>query len=75
MPYVNTVDNHADFFTKALDSKQFFVLRDRIMNVAAPTCEDDPCSDHEGVLFTASSNNVACTVAPARNARRVRFAV
>ena len=34
VPYVNTVDNLADFFTKPLEGKQFFDLRDRIMNVA-----------------------------------------
>ena len=33
VPYVNTLDNLADFFTKALDPKAFFPMRDRIMNV------------------------------------------
>ena len=33
VPYVNTADNIADFFTKSLSSKQFFKLRDQIMNV------------------------------------------
>ena len=32
--YVNTLDNEADFFTKPLEGKLFFELRDRIMNVA-----------------------------------------
>ena len=31
--YVNSTDNLADFFTKALTAKQFFKLRDIIMNV------------------------------------------
>ena len=31
VPYVNTVDNLADFFTKPLVSKTFFRMRDRIM--------------------------------------------
>ena len=34
MPYVNTVDNLADFFTKPLRAKTFFAMRDRIMNVS-----------------------------------------
>ena len=33
VPYVNTHDNLADFFTKALPAKHFFALRDRIMNI------------------------------------------
>ena len=34
VPFVRTVDNIADFFTKALEAKRFFRLRDSIMNVA-----------------------------------------
>ena len=30
--YVATIDNIADFFTKPLKSKQFFAMRDKIMN-------------------------------------------
>jgi hypothetical protein len=37
VPYVNTVDNLADFFTKALKPATFFLLRDRIMNVRPRT--------------------------------------
>ena len=33
VPFVSTHDNLADFFTQALPSKQFFALRDIIMNV------------------------------------------
>ena len=33
VPFVSTVDNCADFFTKALTGKQFFNLRQRIMNL------------------------------------------
>ena len=33
VPYVNTLDNLSDFFTKPLQSKHFFGLRDAIMNV------------------------------------------
>ena len=33
VPFVATVDNLADFFTKSLPSKRFFALRDKIMNV------------------------------------------
>ena len=33
VPFVSTVNNLADFFTKALPPKQFAAMRDRIMNV------------------------------------------
>ena len=36
VPFVKTVDNHADFFTKPLESKQFFRMRDTLMNVPTP---------------------------------------
>ena len=32
VPYVNTDDNFADFFTKAFDGKKFFSLRAKVMN-------------------------------------------
>ena len=32
VPYVNTVDNLADFFTKPLQGDHFFTMRDAIMN-------------------------------------------
>ena len=35
VPYVNTDDNIADFFTKPLDAKKFRAFRDRIMNIPA----------------------------------------
>ena len=35
VPYVRSVDNLADFFTKALPAKQFFPMRDAIMNCSA----------------------------------------
>jgi hypothetical protein len=56
VPYVNTADNLADFFTKPLPAKQFFAMRDRIMNV------DSPCvGSRGGVKFTAGDSNVtAC---------------
>ena len=33
VPFVSSVDNQADFFTKPLKPARFFVLRDKIMNV------------------------------------------
>ena len=36
VPFVRTVDNLADFFTKPLPAKQFFAMRDMIMNVSDP---------------------------------------
>ena len=35
VPFVSTVNNIADFFTKALPPKQFEAMRDVIMNVPA----------------------------------------
>ena len=35
VPFVTSADNLADFFTKPLDSKSFFEMRDRIMNVCS----------------------------------------
>ena len=34
MPFVPTADNVADFFTKPLMGKHFFLMRDKVMNVA-----------------------------------------
>ena len=34
VPYVSTVDNMADFFTKVLPPRSFYRLRDQIMNVS-----------------------------------------
>ena len=39
VPYVNTTENEADFFTKALPSKTFHAMRDVIMNVPVPQRE------------------------------------
>ena len=33
VPLVSTVNNYADFFTKPLKSKAFFVLRNKIMKI------------------------------------------
>ena len=33
VPYVRSAENLADFFTKPLPAKQFFAMRDRLMNV------------------------------------------
>ena len=52
VPYVNTVDNLADFFTKPLTSKTFFRLRDRIMNVDPEVAGDS----YGGVLNDAASD-------------------
>ena len=37
VPYVNTADNLAYFFTKPLAAKQFYAMRDQIMNVPRRT--------------------------------------
>ena len=41
VPYVNTLDNLSDFFTKPLQSKHFFGMRDAIMNVRPREGDDD----------------------------------
>jgi hypothetical protein len=50
IPYVNTVYNLADFFTKPLPARVFIQMRDTIMNV--PPELSPPTTDrvHEGVL-------------------------
>ena len=40
VPYVQSDDNIADFFTKPLTAKRFFTLRNRIMNVSADSEPD-----------------------------------
>ena len=50
VPFVSTVDNIADFFTKALPPKQFVAMRDRIMNVERDDGSDDGADSHGGVL-------------------------
>ena len=40
VPYVNTADNLADFFTKPLEASVFISLRDKIMNWRADTDAD-----------------------------------
>ena len=57
VPYVNTLDNLADFFTKPLPAKQFFAMRDKIMNVpaAASRPEDDAAAPASAALAAAPS--------------------
>ena len=38
VPLVSTINNYADFFTKALPAKRFFAMRDKIMNVPRVPC-------------------------------------
>ena len=47
VPFVASANNLADFFTKPLDSKKFFEMRNRIMNV----CQD--AHTHRGVSQTS----------------------
>jgi len=49
VPYVNTLDNDADFFTKSHTAKRFYEMRDRIMNVAPGSSESDDSSCGGGV--------------------------
>ena len=42
VPYVHSDDNLADFFTKPLSAKRFFMLRDRIMNIEPKSVTNGP---------------------------------
>ena len=55
VPYVATVDNLADFFTKPLSAKVFYPMRDAIMNVphALRGVPSAQASGHGGVLKEA----------------------
>ena len=53
VPYVNTADNLADFFTKPLPAKQFFAMRNKIMNIDALNVRGDaPCVGSRGGVKT-----------------------
>ena len=52
VPYVKTVDNIADFFTKALPKETFFAMRDQIMNCDAHSSEEQRACIARGSLFT-----------------------
>ena len=54
VPFVRTVDNHADFFTKALPNATFYEMRDAIMNVSA-----DDRRRCGGALISGCSGDVA----------------
>ena len=57
VPYVNTCDNLADFFTKSQDPKLFFRMRDEIMNVS-PALRHNAAhasAKHGGVLRSGPS--------------------
>ena len=40
VPFVSTIDNMADFFTKPLPPKTFYRMRNAIMNVPAHTMDN-----------------------------------
>ena len=52
VPYVKTVDNIADFFTKALPKETFFAMRDQIMNCDAHSSKEQRACIARGSLFT-----------------------
>ena len=57
VPYVATVDDLADFFTKPLSAKVFYPMRDAIMNVPHALREMPSAPDvgHGGVLKGAAA--------------------
>ena len=54
VPYVNTADNLADFFTKPLPARVFVPMRDAIMNcpMSVAAFQDEASSERGGVLFS-----------------------
>jgi hypothetical protein len=50
VPFVSTVHNIADFFTKALPPDRFTAMRDTIMNVPTDDETSRVVSDHGGAL-------------------------
>ena len=58
VPFVSTVNNIADFFTKALPEKTFVAMRDRIMNISGAVeatggrCKEARAGDPDSVVST-----------------------
>ena len=50
-PYVRTVDNIADFFTKSLPRETFFSMRDQIMNCDAHSSKEQRACVARGARF------------------------
>jgi hypothetical protein len=67
VPYVNTVDNMADFFTKALTAAPFYSFRNKIMNV--PPSDALAARGKARALSRARRAARADTVAPLRSQR------
>ena len=58
VPYVNTADNLADFFTKPLPAQQFFPMRNAVMN-HTPVAPDVHAAAHRAHACRAGSVRVA----------------
>jgi len=48
VPYVNTADNLADFFTKPLNATKFHAMRRVIMNDFGPSAASEPATSVRG---------------------------
>ena len=73
VPYVNTVDNIADFFTKALPKETFFAMRDQIMNCDAHSSKEQRACIARGSRFTpALARAMFATERHNRTARELR---
>ena len=73
VPYVNTVDNMADFFTKALPAATFYSFRNKIMNV--PSSDALAARGKARALSRARKSARQCAAAPPAAQRRVHFDV
>ena len=71
VPFVSTVDNFADFFTKALAGPQFFKLRDAIMNIG-PRSDAPPVMRLRGGVENRGGSSVTTggVAAPVTHASR-----
>ena len=81
VPFVKTVDNLADFFTKPLPSKVFFAMRDQIMNVPSASESSEELVDaedkYEAAMIMSGAERSPPRASVARSAatsRRVTFA-
>ena len=69
VPYVRTVDNIADFFTKSLPKETFFSMRDQIMNCDAHSSKEQRACVARGARFQMrAAHGMALSTTIAREA-------
>ena len=73
VPYVNTHDNLADFFTKALPAKHFYALRDRIMNIPRDQSRDSHAAECGACGDTGYVKDSPCHLCPLSDEGKLRL--